>query len=125
MSTMSDLTGMTLGPGTYTFAEGASLTGELFLAGNASTNDVFLFQIGTTLLINGGSSVILESGAVACKVIWQVGTSATLAVGVEFEGIILAHVGISANSGASIVGGLYSDTASITLADNAITLPVC
>jgi len=132
MSTQSDLTGMTLYPGVYTFATTASLTGQLFLSGN-STNSTdanatapsFTFQIGTALLINGGSQIILEDGASACNIVWQVGSSATLSVGIEFVGNILAYSAINVKTDATVDGVLFAQFASITLEDNAITVPSC
>lgn len=121
----SDLTGQTLYPGTYTFPTVATLNGALYLAGNASSDGIFIFQLGTALSINGGSSVTLEDGASACNVFWQVGSSATLGVGVSFVGYILAYASVVAKTGASVTGGLFANTASITLDTNAITVPVC
>lgn len=121
MSATSELSGMTLYPGVYTFATVATLTGALTLAGNSSTDGYFIFQLGTALSVNGGSSVVLSGGASACKVFWQVGSSATLAVGVSFVGNVLAYAGIAAKTGAVVNGGLFANTASITLDANSIT----
>jgi hypothetical protein len=123
-SVKNDLTGMTLYPGTYFFSGAVSLTGALYLSGNG-TNDSFVFQIGTSLLINAGSEITLEDGASACDVFWQVGSSATLAVGISFTGNILAYAGVAVQTGASVEGGLYANTASVTLDSNAITVPAC
>ena len=101
------------------------MTGTLYLAGNSSSDGQFVFQLGTALLINGGSSIVLEDGVSACDVLWQVGSSATLAVGVEFAGSILAFASIAVNTGASVSGRLFANTASITLDANAITVPTC
>jgi hypothetical protein len=126
MSSSSDLTGMTLYPGVYFFSGAVSLTGSLYLSLNSSSsNTTFIFQIGSALNINAGSSIFLEAGASACDVFWQVGSSATLAVSTAFVGNILAYASINLNTQASVEGGLFATTGSITLQDNAITVPSC
>lgn len=129
-STMSDLTGMTLYPGVYSFATGASLNGQLFLSplGSNATNDAgppsWTFQTGSALDINLASQVILQGNASACHVFWQVGATAKLAVGVEFVGNILAYGDVNVLTGASVLGGLYAENESVTLQMNALTVPV-
>jgi len=119
LSVNKTLGGLTLTPGTYKFSTTASLTDIVTLSGAGA----YVFQIGTTLTAVANSSVVLTNGALACDVFWQVGTSATLSSKVTFVGSILAMVSITVGSGTSVNGGLFSQTASITLIDNAITVP--
>jgi hypothetical protein len=58
-------------------------------------------------------------------VFWKVGSSATIAVGVEFHGNVLAHAGIAVKTGASVGGLLFAEVESITLEGNAVTAQVC
>jgi len=121
-SVKTALTGLTLYPGVYTSATVFSLGGSLTLDGNGTTKP-FVFQLGSALSINKGSQIVLAGGAVSSNVFWQVGSSATLAVGTQFVGTILAYGGIAVNTGASVVGRLIANTQSVTLQGNAITVP--
>lgn len=126
----TDLGGLTLTPGTYTFDDSAQLTGTLTLDGGGDTNAVFIFQIGSTLTTASNSTVALINGAGACAVYWQVGTSATLGTTTSFQGTIMATTSITMNTGATIgVGGTgYGGRAlamngAVTLDANIITPP--
>jgi hypothetical protein len=112
-----DLAGMTLGPGTYSFSSSASLAagGELSLAGTGSSSDAWNFQIGSTLITGAGSNVVLENGALACNIFWQVGSSATLGAGSLFEGTILAAVSVTVTTASVIHGGMFGLGGSVTL----------
>ena len=83
------LGGRTLAPGLYKddgapaslgIATGQTLT----LSGDASS--VWIFQSASTLITETGSRVVLEGGALACNVFWQVGSSATLKTSSNFVG---------------------------------------
>lgn len=105
--TGTDLGGLTLTPGTYTFDSSAQLTGTLTLDGQGSTNATFIFQIGSTLTTASNSTVKLVNGAGSCAVFWQVASSATLGTTTDFQGTIMAMTSITMNTGATIgVGGL-------------------
>lgn len=128
--TGTDLGGLTLTPGTYTFDSSAQLTGTLTLDGQGSTNATFIFQIGSTLTTASGSTVELINGAGACAVFWQVASSATLGTTTDFQGTIMAMTSITLNTGATIgVGGLghggraLAMNGALTLDTNVITPP--
>jgi type VI secretion system secreted protein VgrG len=128
--TGTDLGGLTLTPGTYTFDSSAQLTGTLTLDGQGSTNAAFIFQIGSTLTTASNSTVTLINGAGGCAVFWQVGSSATLGTTTDFQGTIMAMTSITMTTGATIgVGGLgYGGRAlamngAVTLDSNVITPP--
>jgi hypothetical protein len=129
--TGTDLGGLTLTPGTYTFDDAAELTGTLTLDGQGSTNATFIFQIGSTLTTASNSMVSLINGAGGCAVFWQVASSATLGTTTSFQGTIMAMASISMNTSATIgVGGLnpggraLARTGAVTLDSNVITAPV-
>jgi len=128
--TGTDLGGLTLTPGTYTFDSSAQLTGTLTLDGQGSTNAVFIFQIGSTLTTASGAAVELINGAGSCAVFWQVASSATLGTTTDFQGTIMAMTSITMNTGATIgVGGLghggraLAMNGALTLDTNIITPP--
>jgi len=128
--TGTDLGGLTLTPGTYTFDSSAQLTGTLTLDGQGSTNATFIFQIGSTLTTASAAAVELVNGAGSCAVFWQVGSSATLGTTTDFQGTIMAMTSITMNTGATIgVGGVglggraLAMNGALTLDTNIITPP--
>jgi hypothetical protein len=118
----SDLGGLTLGPGVYTFpSSSATLSTILTLNGATNPNGQFIFQISTTLGTSVNSSVILENGAQACNVYFQVGSSATIAGATKLQGNVLAYTSIGVSSAASNHGTLCALNGAVTLIDNALT----
>jgi hypothetical protein len=127
--TGQDLGGLTLTPGVYFFSSSAQLTGTLTLNNQGNPDAVFVFQIGSTLTTASGSSVVtINDGPTpgptpGISVFWQVGSSATLGTGTDFEGNILANTSITANTGSTVDGRLLAESGAVTLDDNAITAP--
>ena len=122
--TGQDLGGQTLVPGIYRFSSSAQLTGTLTLNGQGSSNAVFIFQIGSTLTTASASKVVLINGASPCSVWWQIGSSATLGTGTQFQGNLLALTSISLTTGANILPGrALARNGAVTLDTNRITKP--
>ncbi len=121
----SDLGGSTLVPGVYQSSSGLSLTGTLTLNGGGDPNAVLIFQAGSTLIAATGSQVVLENGAQACNVFWQVGSSATLGTTSQFSGSIMALTSITLNTGASVTGRVLARNGAVTLDGNNIAVPAC
>jgi hypothetical protein len=117
--------GGTLSPGVYQSASALALNGTVTLDGGGNPAAVFIFQAGSTLITASNSVVVLEDGAQACNVFWQVGSSATLGTGTSFAGTILALASVTADTGANVQGRLLAQTGAVTLDDNAITVPTC
>ena len=106
-------------PGVYAFASSAQLTGTLEL--NATTeNSVFVFKIASSLTTAANSRVIITGANAGCaRVFWQVGSSATIGTGTEFNGNILAESSITFNTGATLVNGrAIALTGAVTLDSN-------
>jgi len=121
--TGTDLGGLTLTPGVYTFASSAQLTGKLTLDGQGDPNAVFLFQIGSTLTTAGGSSVVSVNGGTGNSVFFQVGSSATLGANTAFEGDILALTSITLNTGSTIgCGRALARNGAVTLDTNTVSI---
>ena len=127
--TGTDLGGLTLTPGVYSFSSSAQLTGMLTLNNQGKADAVFIFQIGSTLTTASGSSVVtindgpLSGSHPGISVFWQVGSSAVLGTGTDFEGNILAQASITDNSGSTVLGRLLAETGAVTLNDTTITAP--
>jgi len=120
-----DLGGQTLVAGVYKSASSLSLTGTLTLNGAGDVNSVFIMQAGSTFVGASGSRVVLENGAQACHVFWQVGSSATLGTTSEFSGSILALTSITLDTGAHVTGRVLAQNGAVTLDSNVITVPAC
>jgi Ice-binding-like len=122
--TGQDLGGQSLTPGVYRFSSSAQLTGTLTLNGQGNSNAVFIFQIGSTLTTASNSKVVLINGASPCSIWWQVGSSATLGTGTQFQGNLLALTSISLTTGANILPGrALARNGAVTLDTNRITKP--
>ncbi|MBF0259292.1 MAG: DUF3494 domain-containing protein, partial [Desulfamplus sp.] len=122
--TGQDLGGMTLAPGVYCFDTSAQLTGTLTLDAQNDPNAYFVFQIGSTLTTAPNSSVNLINGAADCNVeiYWQVGTSATLDLGTQFAGNILAMASVTLNTGATLSGRALARTGAVTMDTNSVSV---
>ena len=103
--TGQDLGGLMLNSGVYFFASSAQLTGTLTLDFQGLSNMMIVFQIGSTLNIGGGSSVLVINPGSNDQVFWQVGSSATLGTTTDFYGSVIADQSITLNTGADITCG--------------------
>lgn len=120
------LGGQNLVPGVY--ADGGfsfGLTGTVTLNAQGNSNAVWIFQTGSTLITASNSSVVIINGGQACKVFWQVGSSATLGTGTNFQGNILALTDITANTGTTVLGRLLARNGAVTLDTNTIAAAIC
>ena len=111
-----DIGGQTLVPGLYTSSSSLGITGDLTLAGGS--NDVWIFQIGSTLTTAAGvgpqSRVVLTGGAQAKNVFWQVGSSATIGTHSVFIGTILAQDSITLDTDSVLDGRALARTGTVT-----------
>jgi uncharacterized repeat protein (TIGR01451 family)/LPXTG-motif cell wall-anchored protein len=123
--TGTDLGGITLTPGVYSFDSSAQLTGTLTLDGQNALDPVFIFKTGSTLTTATGSNISLVNGARYCRTFWQVGSSATLGSGSSFVGHIFALTSITAENGAIVQGQLLARNGAVTLDTNTITNGFC
>jgi hypothetical protein len=118
-----DLVGQTLNSGVYRSDSSLALSGTLTLDAQGDPNAVFIIQTGTTLITASGSHVVLINGAQAANVIWQIGSSATLASDSYFVGNILAHDSITLNTGATVDGRVLALIGAVTFDGNVVTVP--
>ena len=120
-----DLVGQTLTTGVYRSASTLSLSGTVTLDGQGDPAAVFVFQVGSGLTTATGSNISLINGAQACRVFWQVGSSAVLGVGSSFTGSVLAQSSISAGTGTQVAGRLLARTGAVTLDSTRVSVPGC
>ncbi|WP_202980449.1 ice-binding family protein [Microbacterium caowuchunii] len=119
----TELGGQTLVEGVYTFSSTAGLTGAVTLQGGPDA--VWVFQIPDTLITASSSTVVLDGGARACNVFWQVGSSATLGSGTDFVGTIMAMTSITVDFGATVEGRALARNGAVTLDNNVFTDARC
>jgi hypothetical protein len=123
---ITDLGGLTLVSGVYNDPSSFGITGTLTLNAAGNPDAVWIFQMGSTLTTATGSSVVLENGAQACHVFWEVGSSATLGVDSTNVGTIMASSAITLDTGAVVNGRLLAENADVTLDGyNTVIKPVC
>jgi hypothetical protein len=115
-----DISSKILLPGLYKWATTVAINADTTLHGGE--NDVWIFQIGTTVSQAANTSVLLTGGALAKNVFWAVGTAVTLGADTTFAGVVLAKTAITIAKGTTVNGRLLTQTA-VTLDQNIITQP--
>jgi hypothetical protein len=119
---VGNLGGTTKAAGTYCTASGIGVTGTLTLDGGGDPNATFVFQAGTSLITAG--NIVLINGAQAKNVFWQVGSSATLGTGSQWQGNILALTSITLVDNANLTGRALARNGAVSLGtNNVIILP--
>jgi hypothetical protein len=101
--------GKTLVPGLYKWTSTVTLPTDVTISGGAE--DVWIFQISGDLNMSAAVNVILEGGAQAKNIFWQVSGEATFGATSHFEGIILSMTAITFQTGASFNGRALAQTA--------------
>lgn len=118
----TDLGGLILTPGVYSFSSTATLNGTLTLDFHGLSNILFVFQVGSTLTTGSNSTVQVINGNGTDGIYWQVGSSATLGSSTTFAGNILALASITLVSGAKIeCGRAFAQTGAVTMDTNVIS----
>ncbi len=115
-----NLNGQTLVPGLYKWASAVTITDSVTLNGGGDSNAVWIFQIDNRLNLANDADIFLSDGAMAQNIFWQTAEGATLGTNSHFEGILLTATDIAVQTGASVNGNLYAQTA-VTLDSNSIT----
>lgn len=122
----TELGGTTKTAGIYNSAAGDfGITGTLTLNAEGNPNAVFIFKTASTLITAGSSNIVLQNGAQACNVFWQVGSSATLGTDSFFKGNILALTSATLNTGANVEGRVLARNGAVTLDGNIVTKATC
>ena len=120
ISLPGQLGGLTLAPGLYvnstsTGISGTGPNGILTLDAGGNSNAVWIFKMGSTLVTDAGTSIVLAGGAQWKNIYWSVGTSATLGTNSVFYGNILADQAITLTTGATLYGRALTRIAAVTL----------
>jgi hypothetical protein len=110
----AELGGLELIPGVYASPSGAYDITLADLTLNGNPDDVWVFQMASTLTVGVGRRLVLMGGAQARNIFWQVGSSATLQTSCEFKGTILAYASITMNADSVLDGRALAQTGAVT-----------
>ncbi len=117
-----EIGGQTLVPGLYKWTGSVTTTGsDITISGGA--NDTWIFQVSENLSLDNALKVILEGGAQAKNIIWQVAGTVTIGASSHLEGIVLCLTDIIMDTGSSMNGRLFAQT-QIALKQATVTQPV-
>jgi hypothetical protein len=112
--------GMTLAPGLYNWTSAVTIPADITLAGAA--NDTWIFQVSGDLSLSAAKKMTLSGGARAKNIVWQVTGLVDLGTTSHAEGVMLSKTAIKLETGSSINGRLYAQTA-VSLASATVTVP--
>ncbi|HEY4618148.1 MAG TPA: ice-binding family protein [Flavobacterium sp.] len=112
--------GKILTPGLYKWTSTVTVPSSITISGSA--DDVWIFQISGDLAMSATTRVILQGGAKASNIFWQVAGQANFGTTSHFEGIILSKTGITFQTGASFNGRALAQTA-VILDGNTVVQP--
>jgi len=119
----AELGGLTLVAGVYISPSGAYNITSVDLTLNGGPNDVWVFQMASTLTVGVGRQVILTGGAQARNIFWQVGSSATLGTSSVFKGNVMAYSSITMNASSTLEGRALAQVGAVTYDGSGGTLP--
>jgi len=114
------LTGLTLTRGKYVWAGNVTIPTDLHLDALGDPNARWIFQIGGTLTMASAMNIILDNGALASNITWDVADFVQIGTTAHMEGTVIGFSYIAMQTGASIHGRLLSHT-QITLDQNVVT----
>jgi hypothetical protein len=118
----AQLGSQTLVAGVYQSPSGSyDITGDLTLFGGP--DDVWVFQMASTLTVAVSGRVILTGGAQSRNIFWQVGSSATLGTSSVFEGTIMAYASITMNASSTLDGRALAQNGAVTFNGDGGALP--
>jgi hypothetical protein len=106
-------------------------SGNLTLNANGDPNAVWVFQMpaSTLTLTTPTCNVILENGAQASNVFWQVGSSATIGASCTLQGSVLADTSITLDTSATVNGralaGAVTTSGAVSMDTNQVSRPGC
>jgi hypothetical protein len=119
----AELGGQTLVAGVYVSPSGAYDITSVDLTLNGGPDDVWVFQMASSLTVGVGRKVILTGGAQARNIFWQVGSSATLGTSSVFAGTIMAYASITMNASSTMDGRALAQIGAVTFNGSGSVLP--
>jgi hypothetical protein len=99
-----------LRPGVYTFGSDVTIGAEIYFKGTGKDTDIFIIQIAGSLLQVANTKVILQNGALANNIFWQVAGEVTVGAGAHMEGILLVKTAVLFETDSSLTGRVLAQT---------------
>jgi len=112
--------GMTFVPGLYKWGSTVNVTTDIYIKGAA--NDVWIFEVTKDLTLSSAVKVILQGGAQAKNIFWQVAGIASMGTTSHIEGIVLSQTQIIFSTGSSMNGRALAQT-QVTMDKATLTQP--
>ncbi len=112
--------GLTLAPGLYKWTTNVTIPADIAIAG--APDDVWIFQISGNLTMSAAKKMTLSGGAQAKNIVWQVAGDVDLGTTSHAEGVVMSKTAITLETGASINGRLFAQTA-VHVAGATVTAP--
>jgi hypothetical protein len=119
-SAVSDMQTAYTDAGLYKWTSAVVIPTDITISGGP--NDIWIFQVAGTIIMSSAVNVTLTGGAQAKNIFWQAAGAVTFGTTSHFEGNILGQTGINLQTGASINGRMFAQTA-VTLQMNTVTQP--
>jgi|SRR5665213_197166 len=119
----AELGGQTLVAGVYVSPSGTYDITSVDLTLHGGPNDVWVFQMASTLTVGVGRQVILTGGAQSRNIFWQIGSSATLGTSSVFKGTIMAYSSITMNASSTLDGRALAQVGAVTFNGDGGSLP--
>jgi hypothetical protein len=95
--------------GVYTFGSSVTINATIYFSG--SDSDIFILQIAGDMLQVAGTEVILDDGALAENIFWQVAGEVDVKLGAHMEGVLLVKTAVTFEAGSSLSGRVLTQTA--------------
>jgi len=118
-----NIEGKTLEPGLYKWGTGVGITSSLVF--NGPEDAVWILQVAGDVTIGTGAQMILQGGAKANNIFWQVAGQTTFGTGTENKGIFLCKTAIVFTTGSSLIGAALAQTAVTLDAATIVKNSVC
>ena len=96
-----------LTPGVYTFDTSVTLQSDIFFSGSGT----YIIQIAGSLMQMAHYNVILENGASASDIFWQVAGNVSVGAGAHMEGTLLVKTDVTFGTLSSLNGRVFAQTA--------------
>jgi hypothetical protein len=106
-----EIGGQTLSPGVYWFETDVMILPGTELTFNGTADDVFIIQTTQSVKQAANTAVILQGGAKAENIFWQVAGEVTVGAGATMKGVLLVKTGVSFITGSTLVGRILAQTA--------------
>jgi hypothetical protein len=102
--------GLTLGSGVHNFGSDVNIATSTQVVFSGNDTEVFIIQISGDLVQAANTQVILEGGAKAENIFWQVAGTVEVGAGAHLEGVLLVKTCVTFITGSSLNGRIMSQT---------------